>query len=85
MILLASVYYGAMYGGRISSILINIPGDEPALMTTLDGYPMTLKGRAGEALTLTGISSFFWCNGCNSWPNVFSTAVSKNCSFIWTS
>jgi putative tricarboxylic transport membrane protein len=59
MILLASVYYGAMYGGRISSILINIPGDEPALMTTLDGYPMTLKGRAGEALTLTGISSFF--------------------------
>ena len=55
MILLASVYYGAMYGGRISSILINIPGDEPALMTTLDGYPMTLKGRAGEALTLTGM------------------------------
>ena len=38
MILLASVYYGAMYGGRISSILLNIPGDEPALMTTLDGY-----------------------------------------------
>jgi len=59
MILLTSVYYGAMYGGRISSILINIPGDEPALMTTLDGYPMTLKGRAGEALTLTGIASFF--------------------------
>ena len=59
MILLASVYYGAMYGGRISSILLNIPGDEPALMTTLDGYPMTLQGRAGEALTLTGIASFF--------------------------
>ena len=59
MILLCSVYYGAMYGGRISSILLNIPGDEPALMTTLDGYPMTLNGRAGEALTLTGIASFF--------------------------
>jgi len=58
MILLASVYYGAMYGGRISSILINIPGDEPALMTTLDGYPMTKQGRAGEALTLTAIASF---------------------------
>jgi len=52
MILLCSVYYGAMYGGRISSILLNIPGDEPALMTTLDGYPMTLNGRAGEALTI---------------------------------
>ena len=59
MILLASVYYGAMYGGRISSILLNIPGDEPAMMTCLDGYPMTKKGRAGEALTLTGIASFF--------------------------
>jgi len=59
MILLASVYYGAMYGGRISSILLNIPGDEPAMMTCLDGYPMTKQGRAGEALTLTGLASFF--------------------------
>lgn len=58
MILLVSVYYGAMYGGRISSILLNIPGDEPALMTTLDGYPMAQAGRAGEALALSGVSSF---------------------------
>ncbi|MFK7867520.1 MAG: tripartite tricarboxylate transporter permease [Alphaproteobacteria bacterium] len=58
MILLTSVYYGAMYGGRISSILLNIPGDEPAMMTTLDGYPMAQKGQAGEALALSGLSSF---------------------------
>jgi len=58
MILLTSVYYGAMYGGRISSILLNIPGDEPALMTTLDGHPMAKAGRAGEALALSGIASF---------------------------
>jgi putative tricarboxylic transport membrane protein len=58
MILLTSVYYGAMYGGRISSILLNIPGDEPALMTTLDGYPMARAGRAGEALAISGIASF---------------------------
>jgi putative tricarboxylic transport membrane protein len=58
MILLASVYYGSMYGGRISSIVLNIPGDEPALMTTLDGYPMALKGRGGEALGLTAAASF---------------------------
>jgi putative tricarboxylic transport membrane protein len=58
LILLVSVYYGAMYGGRISSILLNIPGDEPALMTTLDGYPMTKQGRAGEALSLSGVASF---------------------------
>jgi len=76
MILLASVYYGAMYGGRISSILLNIPGDEPALMTTLDGYPMTQQGRAGEALTLTGLASFFWCNVCNSWIGFISSSIS---------
>lgn len=58
LILLTSVYYGAMYGGRISSILINIPGDEPAMMTTLDGYPMARKGQAGEALAISGIASF---------------------------
>ena len=58
LILLTSVYYGAMYGGRISSILLNIPGDEPALMTTLDGYPMARQGQAGEALAISGIASF---------------------------
>lgn len=58
LILLTSVYYGAMYGGRISSILLNIPGDEPAMMTCLDGYPMAQKGQAGEALSLSGIASF---------------------------
>jgi putative tricarboxylic transport membrane protein len=58
LILLTSVYYGAMYGGRISSILLNIPGDEPAMMTCLDGYPMAQQGKAGQALTLSGIASF---------------------------
>ena len=58
LILLTSVYYGAMYGGRISSILLNIPGDEPALMTTLDGYPMARSGQAGEALAISGLASF---------------------------
>jgi putative tricarboxylic transport membrane protein len=58
LVLMTAVYYGAMYGGRISSILLNIPGDEPALMTTLDGYPMAKKGRAGDALVLSGVASF---------------------------
>jgi len=58
LVLMTSVYYGAMYGGRISSILLNIPGDEPALMTTLDGYPMAKKGEAGNALVLSGVASF---------------------------
>jgi putative tricarboxylic transport membrane protein len=58
LVLMTSVYYGAMYGGRISSILLNIPGDEPAMMTCLDGYPMAKKGRAGDALVLSGVASF---------------------------
>lgn len=58
LVLLTAVYYGAMYGGRISSILLNIPGDEPAMMTTLDGYPMAKQGRAGEALVVSGVASF---------------------------
>ena len=58
LVLLTSVYYGAMYGGRISSILLNIPGDEPAMMTTLDGYPMAKQGKAGEALVVSGVASF---------------------------
>ncbi|MEL0123110.1 MAG: tripartite tricarboxylate transporter permease, partial [Paracoccaceae bacterium] len=58
LVLMTAVYYGAMYGGRISSILLNIPGDEPALMTTLDGYPMAKAGRAGDALIISGFASF---------------------------
>ena len=58
MILLAAVYCGAEYGGRISSILLNVPGDAGAVMTAMDGYPMAKQGRAGEALALSGIASF---------------------------
>ncbi|WP_336366134.1 tripartite tricarboxylate transporter permease [Marinobacter sp. C2H3] len=58
MILLTSVYAGAMYGGRISSILLNVPGDEPAMMTCLDGYPMAQQGRAADALAFSAIASF---------------------------
>jgi putative tricarboxylic transport membrane protein len=58
LIFLATVYYGCMYGGRISSIMLNIPGDETAVMTLLEGYPMARQGRAGAALAITAIASF---------------------------
>ncbi|WP_417328677.1 tripartite tricarboxylate transporter permease [Halomonas cupida] len=58
LIMLTAVYAGAMYGGRISSILLNIPGDEPAMMTCLDGYPMARNGKAAEALAISAIASF---------------------------
>ncbi|MBT9369871.1 tripartite tricarboxylate transporter permease [Rhizobium sp. CSW-27] len=58
MILLAAIYCGAEYGGRISSILLNVPGDAGAVMTAMDGYPLARQGRAGEALALSGLASF---------------------------
>ncbi|KMJ45038.1 tripartite tricarboxylate transporter permease [Xenorhabdus khoisanae] len=58
LILLATVYIGCEYGGRISSILLNVPGDAAAIMTALDGYPMAKQGRAGVALSISAVSSF---------------------------
>jgi len=58
LILLASVYIGCEYGGRISSILLNIPGDAGAVMTAVDGYPMARSGLAGVALSISAWSSF---------------------------
>jgi putative tricarboxylic transport membrane protein len=58
LILLAGIYYGAEYGGRISSILLNVPGDAGAVMTTLDGNPMAKAGLAGKALSLSAVASF---------------------------
>jgi putative tricarboxylic transport membrane protein len=58
LILLAAVYMGCEYGGRISSILLNVPGDAGAIMTALDGYPMAKKGMAGVALSISAWSSF---------------------------
>lgn len=59
IIMLGGLYYSNMYGGAFSAILLNIPGDSPAIMTTLDGYPMaTTKKRPGQALLTSNISSF---------------------------
>lgn len=56
--LLAAVYVGAEYGGRISAILINVPGEASAIMTTLDGYPLSRKSLSNVALSLSGWSAF---------------------------
>ncbi|AWG44360.1 transporter (plasmid) [Priestia filamentosa] len=57
LILLAAIYYGAMYGGSRSSILINTPGDGSAIAATFDGYPMTKKGQAGQAMAISAVAS----------------------------
>ncbi|OXM14378.1 tripartite tricarboxylate transporter permease [Paenibacillus herberti] len=58
IILLAGVYYGAMYGGSTTSILLNTPGESSSVVTTLDGYQMARQGRAGSALSIAAIGSF---------------------------
>jgi putative tricarboxylic transport membrane protein len=59
MVLLAGIYYGAMYGGSTTSILMRIPGEAASVMTCIDGYAMTRKGRAGPALAIAAIGSYF--------------------------
>ncbi|MDF2524580.1 MAG: transporter [Clostridiales bacterium] len=58
IILLSGIYYGAMYGGTITSVLINTPGEAASVITCVDGYPMAKQGRAGTALGIAGIGSF---------------------------
>jgi putative tricarboxylic transport membrane protein len=58
LIMLAGVYYGAMYGGSTTSILVNIPGESASVVTCIDGYQMACQGRAGPALAMAAWSSF---------------------------
>jgi putative tricarboxylic transport membrane protein len=58
LVMLAGVYYGAMYGGSTTSILMRIPGEAASVMTCVDGYEMTRNGRAGAALAIAAIGSF---------------------------
>jgi len=58
MIMLTAVYYGTMYGGSTTSILVNVPGEASSVATTFDGYQMSLQGRAGPALAIAAVGSF---------------------------
>src|SRR5512136_2642639 len=58
IIMLAGIYYGTMYGGSTTSILVNIPGEAASIVTCLDGHQMALKGRAGPALGIAAFGSF---------------------------
>ena len=59
LIMLSGIYYGAQYGGSTTSILVNLPGEAASVVTCLDGYQMARQGRAGPALAIAAISSFF--------------------------
>jgi putative tricarboxylic transport membrane protein len=59
LIMLAGIYYGAQYGGSTTSILVNLPGETASAVTCIDGYQMARKGRAGPALAIAALGSFF--------------------------
>ena len=59
LIMLAGIYYGASYGGSTTAILVNLPGESSSVVTAIDGYQMARKGRAGKALAIAAIGSFF--------------------------
>jgi TctA family transporter len=59
IIMLAGIYYGAQYGGSTTAILLNLPGEVSSVVTTLEGYKMARRGRAGAALTIAALGSFF--------------------------
>jgi len=59
LVMLAGIYYGAQYGGSTTSILVNMPGEASSIVTTLDGHPMARQGRAGVALGVAALGSFF--------------------------
>ncbi len=73
IIMLAGIYYGAQYGGSTTAILVNIPGEVTAVVTTLDGHQMAKQGRAGVALGIAAIGSFF--AGCVATLVVAALAV----------
>ena len=59
LIMLAGIYYGAQYGGSTTSVLVNIPGEAGSVVTCLDGHQMARQGRAGAALSIAAMGSFF--------------------------
>ncbi len=77
LIMLAGIYYGAQYGGSTTSILVNLPGEASSIVTTLDGYQMSLNGRAGVALATAAVGSFFAGTVCTVIIALFAPPLAK--------
>jgi putative tricarboxylic transport membrane protein len=77
MIMLAGIYYGAMYGGSTTSILVNLPGETAAVVTCIDGYQMARQGRAGAALAIAAIGSFFAGTVCTLLIALFAPLLAE--------
>src|SRR5215831_12086539 len=77
IIMFAGIYYGVAYGGTITSVLINVPGESSTVMTCLDGYQMALQGRAGAALSVAAIGSWIAGTGSIVLLMAFAPALAK--------
>ena len=77
MIMLAGIYYGAMYGGSTTSILVNLPGETASVVTCIDGYQMARQGRAGPALAIAALGSFFAGCVCTLFIALFGPPIAE--------
>jgi len=77
LIMLAGIYYGAMYGGSTTSILVNLPGETASVVTCIDGYQMARQGRAGSALAIAAIGSFFAGTVCTLLVAMFGPPIAE--------
>ena len=84
LIMMAGVWYGAMYGGSTTSILVNIPGEAASVVTCIDGYQMCKKGRAGAALALVAIGSFVAGTVGICGPSVLCPPLRKGGFILWS-
>jgi TctA family transporter len=77
LIMLAGIYYGAQYGGSTTAILVNLPGETAAVVTCMDGYQMARQGRAGPALAIAAIGSFFAGTVCTLIIAIFGPPLAE--------
>ena len=77
LIMLAGIYYGAQYGGSTTSILVNLPGETSSVVTCIDGYQMARQGRAGPALAISAIGSFFAGTICTLIVALFGPPIAE--------
>src|SRR6476661_5952642 len=77
LIMLAGIYYGAQYGGSTTAILVNLPGETSAVVTCMDGYQMARQGRAGPALGIAAIGSFFAGTVCTMIIALFGPPIAE--------
>ena len=77
LIMLAGIYYGAQYGGSTTSILVNLPGETSSVVTCIDGYQMARQGRAGPALAIAAIGSFFAGTVCTLVIALFGPPIAE--------